>query len=65
MENSFLERSFYVFLSQWVIIMPTAIKLPPPQIDLDFPLMNALEKRRSVRKWGTNSLSEQELSNLL
>jgi SagB-type dehydrogenase family enzyme len=41
------------------------IKLPDPQKDLDFPLMEALERRRSVRKWNKIPLSEQELSNLL
>lgn len=41
------------------------IKLPEPQKDLDFPLMRALEQRRSTRKWTDTPLSEQELSNLL
>lgn len=41
------------------------IKLPIPQKDLAFPLMKALEKRRSKRKWIGRPLSEQELSNLL
>ncbi len=45
--------------------MANSIKLPVPQKDLDFPLMKALEKRRSIRKWKNDSLSEQELSNLL
>jgi SagB-type dehydrogenase family enzyme len=45
--------------------MPNIIKLPSPQTDLDFPLMKALEKRRSTRKWKNESLSDQELSNLL
>jgi SagB-type dehydrogenase family enzyme len=45
--------------------MANLIKLPVPQKDLDFPLMKALEKRRSIRKWQNASLSEQELSNLL
>jgi SagB-type dehydrogenase family enzyme len=45
--------------------MPNAIKLPPPQTDLDFPLMKALEKRRSIRKWKNEALSDQDLSNLL
>ncbi|MFW5711174.1 MAG: nitroreductase family protein [Spirochaetota bacterium] len=31
--------------------MQTTVKLPPPQKDLDFPLMKALEARRSRRKW--------------
>lgn len=41
------------------------IKLPDPQKHLDFPLMKALERRRTVRKWKDIPLSEQELSNLL
>lgn len=41
------------------------MKLPEPQKQLDFPLMKALEWRRSVRKWKNLPLSEQELSNLL
>jgi len=45
--------------------MTDTIKLPAPQKDLDFPLMKALEKRRSVRKWKNEPLSYQELSNLL
>lgn len=45
--------------------MANTIKLPEPQKDLDFPLMKALEKRRTKRKWKDDSLSDQELSNLL
>jgi SagB-type dehydrogenase family enzyme len=45
--------------------MANAIKLPPPQKNLDFPLMKALKERRSVRKWKKTPLSKQELSNLL
>lgn len=41
------------------------IKLPVPQKDLDFPLMKALEKRRSIRKWKDSALTDQEISNLL
>ena len=41
------------------------IVLPAPQRELDFPLMKALEKRRTIRKWQNISLSDQELSNLL
>jgi SagB-type dehydrogenase family enzyme len=41
------------------------IKLPEPQKDLAFPLMKALEIRRTVRKWSQEPISEQELSNLL
>jgi len=45
--------------------MNRMIKLPEPQIELDFPLMKALEQRRSIRKWKATPISEQELSNLL
>jgi len=45
--------------------MKKNIKLPEPQKELDFPLMRALENRRSIRKWKDTPLSEQELSNLL
>ncbi|MDP8237384.1 MAG: SagB/ThcOx family dehydrogenase [Candidatus Erginobacter occultus] len=41
------------------------IKLPDPEKHLDFPLMEALERRRSIRKWKNLPLPEQELSNLL
>jgi SagB-type dehydrogenase family enzyme len=41
------------------------IKLPEPQKDLVFPLMKALETRRTIRKWSDEPISEQELSNLL
>lgn len=45
--------------------MENRIKLPEPQKDLSFPLMQALELRRSVREWKTDPLSNQQLSNLL
>lgn len=45
--------------------MEYIIKLPIPQKELDFPLMKALEQRRSVRKWKDEPLLEQDLSNLL
>jgi len=45
--------------------MSDIIKLPTPQKDLTFPLMQALAERRSKRKWSDKPLSEQELSNLL
>lgn len=45
--------------------MANTIKLPTPQKDLEFPLMKALEKRRSIRKWKNDALSDQELSNIL
>jgi len=45
--------------------MPEKIKLPPPQKDLDFPLMKALELRRSKRKWKEEPVAMQDLSNLL
>jgi SagB-type dehydrogenase family enzyme len=45
--------------------MENKIKLPEPQKDLKFPLMEALEKRRTIRKWNDAPISEQEISNLL
>jgi SagB-type dehydrogenase family enzyme len=45
--------------------MEEIIKLPSPQKDLDYPLMKALEKRRSKRKWKDEPLSDQNLSDLL
>ena len=41
------------------------IQLPPPQNNLDFPLMKALELRRTKRKWRPSDFTHQELSNLL
>ena len=40
-------------------------KRPLPQINLDFPLMKALQMRRTRRKWNGAPLSDQHLSNLL
>lgn len=45
--------------------MQSSISLPDPQKELEFPLMKALEKRQSTRKWKDTSISEQEISNLL
>ena len=45
--------------------MDQIIKLPEPHKELDFPLMKALEKRRSIRKWNESPISEQDISNLL
>lgn len=45
--------------------MTESIKLPQPQKDLEFPLMKALELRRTKRKWKGLNLTEQEISNLL
>lgn len=45
--------------------MTPTIQLPTPQKDLSFPLMQALQERRSKREWKDEPLSEQELSNLL
>lgn len=41
------------------------IMLPAPQIDLDYPLMKALQNRRTIRKWKLEPLSMQEISNIL
>jgi SagB-type dehydrogenase family enzyme len=45
--------------------MSEIIKLPAPKKDLIFPLMKALEERRTKRKWKKANLSDQEISNLL
>jgi hypothetical protein len=45
--------------------MTDFIKLPESQKDLDFPLMKAIENRRTKRKWKDSELSVQEISNLL
>ena len=41
--------------------MKNSIKLPDPQKELEFPLMKALEKRRTIRKWKDTPVSEQEI----
>jgi SagB-type dehydrogenase family enzyme len=45
--------------------MDRITELPAPQKEIGFPLMKALEKRRSKRKWRNSGLSKQEISNLL
>jgi SagB-type dehydrogenase family enzyme len=45
--------------------MTDFIKLPAPQKELTFPLMKALEKRRTKRKWKAEPLSQQEIANIL
>jgi SagB-type dehydrogenase family enzyme len=45
--------------------MTNRIKLPLPQKDMDFPLMKAIETRRTKRKWKDSPLSYQEISNIL
>jgi len=45
--------------------MTNIITLPEPQKDLDFPLMKAIEMRRTKRKWQDSNLSDQEISNIL
>jgi len=45
--------------------MKNIIKLPNPQIDQEFPLMKAIQLRRTKRKWKEETLSEQEISNIL
>lgn len=41
------------------------ISLPAPELELEFPLMKALQKRRTIRSWNNEELSLQEISNLL
>ncbi|NCB42630.1 MAG: SagB/ThcOx family dehydrogenase [Clostridia bacterium] len=45
--------------------MESAIILPKPQTELEFPLMKALEQRRTIRKWSDAPVSQQDISNLL
>lgn len=45
--------------------MTVVLKLPDPQKGLAYPLMKALEFRRTKRKWKDSQLSVQTLSNLL
>ncbi len=44
--------------------MRKRILLPPPEKDLDFPLMKAIDKRRTKRKWKNESLTIQQISNI-
>lgn len=41
------------------------IILPNPQLDIEFPLMKALQNRRTKRKWTSENLSLQDVSNIL
>ncbi|WP_075603690.1 SagB/ThcOx family dehydrogenase [Saccharicrinis aurantiacus] len=45
--------------------MTDFVQLPEPQKELAFPLMKAIEKRRTKRKWKEDSLSLQDISNIL
>jgi SagB-type dehydrogenase family enzyme len=45
--------------------MENIMKLPEPQKELEYPLMKALEKRRTTRKWKDTPISKQKISNLL
>ncbi len=45
--------------------MAEIIQLPAPQKDLSFPLMQALQERRSKRVWKDEALPLQEISNIL
>ncbi len=47
------------------VTMKNDLVLPAPQTDSPFTLMNALETRRTTRKWNGEAVSEQDLSNLL
>ncbi len=47
------------------MVMANTIKLPEPQKSLTFPLMKAIEKRRTKRKWKDVNLSLQEISDIL
>jgi SagB-type dehydrogenase family enzyme len=45
--------------------MTMTIPLPAPRKEFEFPLMKALEARRTKRKWNKASLSDQELADIL
>lgn len=45
--------------------MKNDLVLPAPQTDSPFTLMQALETRRTTRKWSGEPVLEQDLSNLL
>ena len=45
--------------------MKDIISLLPPQTDLDFPLMRAINQRRTKRRFAAEAVGEQDLSNLL
>lgn len=45
--------------------MNDVLSLPAPQTELTFPLMKALETRRTTRKWADAPVPQQEVSNLL
>jgi len=45
--------------------MTKPIKFPVTQKNLGYPLMQALDQRRSVRKWDSKPVSMQDISNLL
>jgi SagB-type dehydrogenase family enzyme len=41
------------------------VMLPAPNKNSSFPLMEAFEQRRSIRKWQDTPISQEDLSNLL
>jgi len=45
--------------------MSDFIQLPPPQQELEFPLMKAISIRRTKRKWKNENLDIQQISDLL
>ncbi len=45
--------------------MKEIVKLPTPQTELTYPLMQALAQRRSIRRWDEKPISLQDVSNLL
>ncbi|MEJ2618369.1 MAG: SagB/ThcOx family dehydrogenase [Ignavibacteriaceae bacterium] len=53
-----------IFFSQLLLVAQN-LKLPPPQKDGGIPLMEAINKRKSSRKFISKELSSQVLSNLL
>jgi len=45
--------------------MAKELKLLEPQYEMTFPLMKAIQDRRSIRKWKEDEVSLQDLSNIL
>jgi nitroreductase len=71
MNTSKIKRTIYllIFLLGSVALSHAAesntIQLPPPQMDGGQPLMKALKARKTTRAFGTKTIPQQVLSNLL
>lgn len=56
---------FSLLVSSFVFTLAADIKLPAPQRKGGMPLMEALNNRRTIRKYQAKELSLQQISNLL